>query len=120
MPKTFERRSEESIAEEQAYLQKRSLEIEKMMGQVAARHPAATPITQPLDALDRARELANDMYKQVRVRPLEDAIDAQLTWLDRVEAKQSADDGEPKVEYNKIPLDRRLLKELLEGWRNQP
>jgi hypothetical protein len=87
------------------------------MGKVAAGLGSPTPITQELYTLDRARQLTNDMLKQVRVRSLDDAIDAQLGWLDRAEEHQSRDDGEPIVRFDQIALDRRLLIDLREGWR---
>ncbi|MFN2250975.1 MAG: hypothetical protein ACK2UL_03580 [Anaerolineae bacterium] len=102
---------------ERKYLRRRLREIEVGMGEVAAGLEMPTPITQELDALDRARELTNDMLKQIRVRSLEDAIAAQLDWLDRVEARQTSDDPEPKPDFDKIPLDRKLLIDLREGWR---
>jgi hypothetical protein len=104
-------------AAEQKFLNQRILDIEKGMGRVAARVGDTMPIPQNLDALDRARELTGDMFRQVRVRPLEAAIQAQLDWLDRAEERQGRSDGEPKVDYNRIALDRRLLGDLLAEWR---
>jgi hypothetical protein len=106
-------------AAEQQFLNERVLEIEKGMGRVAAREPVTMPIPQRMDALDRARELTLDLFKQVRVRPLEDAVGSQLAWLDAAEARLALADGEPKVGYNRIALDRRLLSDLLELWRAQ-
>jgi hypothetical protein len=117
MVRSFERRPESEIGAEQSFLQQRALDIEKAMGRVAGRAAAPTPISQPLDALDRARELTNDMYKQVRVRPLEEAITAQLAWLETAEARLTQSDGEPKVQLSKIALDRRLLQELRDNWQ---
>jgi hypothetical protein len=114
---TYTRRPEADLDREQSFLQRTALEIEKAMGKVAARQDRPTPITQPLDALDRARELVNHLYKQVRMRSLEDALAAQLDWLDRAEAKAALADGEPKIAYSKIALDRRLLADLQERWR---
>jgi len=114
---TYTRREDADLEREQRFLQEAVLEIEKALGKVAARQDRPTPVTQPLDALDRAREITNDMYKQVRMRPLEEAVEAQLDWLSRAEAKARAGDGEPKIGYSKIALDRRLLTDLLERWR---
>jgi hypothetical protein len=115
---TFAIRAEKDYAAEQKFLTDFIRYIEKGMGKVAARTlDPALPIPQRLDALDRGRELAGDMYKQVRVRPLEEAIAAQQAWLDRAEARLGTQDGEPKVGYNRIALDRRLLQDLLARWR---
>lgn len=116
MPTEFTLRREAEYLPEQKYLTKRTLEIEAGLGRVAARLGEPTPISQPLDALDRARELANDMFKQVQLRPLDEAVKAQLEWLDRAEAHLNAASGEPKPDMNRIALDRRLLSELLQGW----
>lgn len=102
---------------EQAYLSDRMQQVERGLGRVAARLGEPTPITEPLDALDRARELVADMAKQVTVRPLEAAIQAQLAWLERAEARLGQADGEPKHDLNRIALDRVLLEDLREGWR---
>jgi len=101
---------------EQAYLQQRFLEVEKNLGRVAARLGQPTPITSPLDALDRAREITSDLSREVTVRALDEAIEARLEWLDRAEARQGAQDGEPKNDLNRIALDRVLLLELKSGW----
>jgi hypothetical protein len=110
-------RPEKDYAAEQDFLSRRIKEIEKGMGKVAARTPETGTIGQPMDALDRARELTADMYKQVRVRPLDEALQAQLDWLGRAEANLAQADGEPKLALNRIALDRRLLTDLLTQWR---
>jgi len=107
------------VLPEQLYLTARLGEIDRGLGRLAARLGAPTPITQPMDALDRARELVADMQKQVAVRPLEASIAAQVAWLDAAEARLGADDGEPKLDLDRIALDRVLLGELLEGWRSR-
>ena len=112
------RPAQEYIAEQQ-FLNQRILDIEKGMGKVAARSSGQMPVAQNLDALDRARELTGDMFKQVRVRPLEEAIQAQLAWLDRAEASLGQDNGEPKIDLNRIALDRRLLQDIQTLWRAQ-
>jgi len=104
-------------AAEQKYLTDRMQQVERGLGRVAARLGEPTPITEPLDALDRARELVADLYKQVAVRPLETAVQAQLDWLDRADARLGLADGEPKHDLNRIALDRALLEDLREGWR---
>ena len=113
----YELRPEKDYAAEQKFLNQRILDIEKGMGKVAARSLETMPIPQTLDALDRARELTGDMFKQVRVRPLEEAVAAQLAWLDEAESRLAQASGEPKVGYNRIALDRRLLTDLVELWR---
>jgi hypothetical protein len=107
----------ESVAERQ-FLQRRLDEVERALGRAAADLGTPTPITQGLDALDRARELVSDMSRQVQVRPLEEAIASHLAWLDRAEAQGSPGNGEPKVAFNRIALDRRLLADLLAGWQS--
>ena len=104
---------------EQKYLRGLIEDIEKGLGKVAGRVAGAVPISQPLDALDRARELAGDMYKQVRVRPLEEALDAQVDWLGRAKANQD-DSTEPRVHFNRIDLDLRLIEEIRRGWQTWP
>jgi hypothetical protein len=116
---TYSLRPAKDYGAEQQFLNQRILEIEKGMGKVAARNQVQLPIAQNLDALDRARELTSDLFKQVRVRPLDEAILAQLAWLERSETKLGLDDGEPKVALNRIALDRRLLQDLLSQWRAQ-
>jgi hypothetical protein len=110
-------RSHTDYLPEQRYLADRMQQVERGLGRVAARLGEPTPITEPLDALDRARELVADMAKQVTVRPLEEAIAAQLAWLDRAEARLGQADGEPKHDLNRITLDRALLQSLREGWQ---
>ena len=110
-------RPEAEVLPEQRYLAERMAEIEKGMGKVAARVSGATQLTQPMDALDRARELVGDLHKQIRLRSLEEAVEAQLAWLERAEARQATSGGEPKVAFNRIALDRTLLTEIREGWR---
>jgi hypothetical protein len=113
----YKLRPEAEYLPEQRYLARRLSEIEQGLGRVAARLGEPTPITQPLDALDRARELAADLVKQVQVRPLEEAVAAQLAWLARAEARQQVQDGEPKAAFNRIALDQRILGDLLAGWQ---
>lgn len=106
----------ESLAERK-FLARRLAEVERGLGRVAAVLGTPTPITQPLDVLDRARELTGDLVKQVQVIPLEEAITAHLAWLERAEARLAEDDGEPKVALDRIDLDRRLLGDLLVAWQ---
>jgi len=110
-------RPEAEFLPEQEYLEGRLGQIEKGLGQLAARAGTPTRITQPLDALDRARELVAEMHKQVRARPLQEALESRLAWLDRVEARRQTEDNEPKPEINRIALDRRLLADVLKGWQ---
>lgn len=117
MVQTYGLRPEVEYLPEQSYLARRMAEIEKGLGRVAAQLGEPTPISQPLDALDRARELVADLVKLAQVRPLEQAIAVQLAWLERAEARQQMQDGEPKVAYNRIALDRRLLQDILSGWK---
>jgi hypothetical protein len=112
-------RTDADLGAEQAFLQRRIDDIEAALGTVAAVGGGATPLSQPLDALDRSREIASDMLRQVRVRGLEDAIAAQLDWLDRAEERLSRQDGEPKVAFNRIALDRRLLSDLRIAWQSE-
>lgn len=102
---------------EQQYLTGRMNEVEKGMGKIAARLGEPTPITESLDVLDRARELVADLYKQVTVRPLVEAVETQLRWLDRAEARLGQADGEPKNDLTRIPIDRVLLETIRQGWR---
>jgi len=110
-------RPETESLPEQIYLRERVIQIEKNLGKVAARLGEPVTLSQPLDALDRARELTNDMMKQVRVRPLEEAVSSQKAWLDRAQVHLDASNGEPKMNMNKIDLDQRLLDEILAGWQ---
>jgi hypothetical protein len=112
-------RPEADLRPEQSFLQRRIEAIESAMGEVAAVSGGATPLSQPLDALDRSRELASDLLRQVRVRPLPQAVDAQLAWLDRAEARLAKADGEPKVGFNRIALDRRLLQDVKTAWQSE-
>lgn len=116
MVREFSTRSGADSAAERDYLEKRLKDIEAGMGRVSAESRTPGPITQRMDALDRARELTNDMLKQIYVRSLDEALDAQLDWLGRVEARQHEESGEPKTSFDKIALDRRLLTELRDGW----
>ncbi len=116
MAETYNLRRPERYLPEQAYLTDRVLRIEQGMGRVAARLGQPTPITSSLDALDRARELASHLNREVTVRPLSEAIQARLEWLDRAEARQAQADGEPKNDLKMLVLDRVLLDELLAGW----
>lgn len=113
----YPRRPLADSTRERRFLERRLVEVERDMGRLAARLGAPTPITQELDVFDRARELVNDMLKQVHVRPLDEAIAAQLDWLGRVEERHGEDGGEPKTDLNRIALDRRLLEDLHRGWR---
>jgi hypothetical protein len=106
----------EAYAAEDSFLGDRIDQVEKAMGRLAARLGEPTPITQPLDVVDRAREITADVRKQVRLRPLEDAVAAQLAWLDRAEQRAAAGGGEPVPDLNRIALDRRLLRDLLAAW----
>ena len=115
----FKLRRENDYLPEQEYLTRRILDIEKSLGKVAARLGAPTPITQPLDALDRAREIAGDLAKEVRVRSLEEAVRHRLGWLARAEVRAGQVGGEPKAELESIDLDRRLLQELEAGWKSR-
>lgn len=110
-------RAPSDYVHEQKYLTARMLEIEKGLGRVAAETGTPTPITERLDTLDRARELVADMYKQVQIRSLEEAVAAQLTWLGGAETRQSRTDGEPTNVMTRIELDRVLLGDILAGWR---
>lgn len=114
--KEYPLRAHTEYLPEQEYLTGRMADVEKGMGKIAARLGEPTPITEPLDVLDRARELVADMFKQVTVRPLEEAVDLQLQWLDRAEARLGAEDGEPKNDLTRIPIDRVLLETIREGW----
>ena len=116
MAEEYRLRRPDRYLPEQAYLQENFLRVEKNLGRVAARLGQPTPITSPLDALDRARELTSDLGREVTVRGLEEAIGARLSWLDRAEAHQAEDDPEPRNDLNRIALDRVLLRELLAGW----
>jgi len=102
---------------EQAYLRKRVEQIEKGMGKLAGRAREPQVITQQMDALDRARELTGSLAKQVRVRPLAEAVRAQKEWLERARAHQGDLKGEPRMAFNRIELDLRLLDEILAGWQ---
>ena len=115
----YQVRPESEFLKEQTYLRERVEQVEKGLGKIAGQHPGATPLTQPLDTLDRARELAGQLIKQARVRPLEEAITAQIEWLQRARANQEASktNGEPKMELRSIDLDLRILSEILAGWR---
>jgi len=117
MPIDYTLRDPSDYVHEQKYLTARMLEIETGLGRVAAETGTPTPITERLDALDRARELVADMYKQVQIRPLEAAVAAQMTWLDGVDARQARTDGEPKNVMRSIEIDRVLLSDIVAGWR---
>ncbi len=118
--KEYPLRPDAEILAEQAYLGRRVEQIEKSMGRVAAKLPPGE-LSQAMDALDRARELTNQMFKQVRVRPLGEAVAAQKDWLARAKANQdrAAGSGEPVLDFNRIELDLRLLDEILAGWKAQ-
>lgn len=113
----YSMRPDADFLPEQVYLRKRVEQIEKGMGKLAGRAREPQVITQQMDALDRARELANALQKQVRVRPLAEAVRAQQAWLERARAHQADPKGEPRMDFNRIELDLRLLEELLAGWQ---
>jgi hypothetical protein len=103
---------------EQAFLRGKVEQIEKALGRVAAKLQPGE-LSQAMDALDRARELANQMHKQARVRSIESAVDAQKAWLLNARANQdrAATEGEPVMHFNRIELDLRILDEILRDWR---
>jgi len=119
MTTDFPLRPHSDYQTEQAYLTERMHEIERDMGRVAARLGEPTPITEGLDTLDRARELVGHLFRQVTVTPLDEALDRRLEWLRRTEKRQGRDDGEPKLAFNRIPLDIALLESLRDGWRKR-
>ncbi|MCB0216672.1 MAG: hypothetical protein KDH92_08565 [Chloroflexi bacterium] len=115
--KDYPLRADAEYLAEQAYLRGRVQQIEKSLGKVAAKL-APGELSQPMDALDRARELSNQLEKQVRVQSLESAIASHKAWLDRARANQAraASSGEPVLDLNRIELDHRILDEILTGW----
>ena len=113
----YSMRPDADFLPEQAYLRKRVEQIEKGMGKLAGRAREPQVITQQMDALERARELANALPKQGRVRPRAEAVRAQTEWLERARAHQADPKGEPRMDFNRIELDLRLLDELLAGWQ---
>jgi hypothetical protein len=113
----FTFRAETDYLPEQAYLRRRVEQVEKAMGKIAGRQREPAILTQPMDVLDRARELTNDLYKQVRVRPMEEAVRRQQEWLVRARERQANPGGEPVMHLNRIDLDLRLLDEILAGWQ---
>jgi hypothetical protein len=125
----FQRRPEVDTRSERAFLERRIVDTEKAMGRLAAQLGSPTPITQELDVLDRGRELASQLLRQVRVRPLEEAVAAQLAWLDRLAQVQQAGgpagegregaDGAPKPAFERAALDKRLLSDLLKAWQGR-
>ncbi len=112
-------RAVDEIEPEQAFLQKRLVEIERDMGRVAADVGRAIDLTQPLDALDRARELVAELDKQVLVRPLDEAIAKRIEWLDRAEERRSGDASPALPTLDKIELDRRILRDVLTDWSSR-
>ncbi len=117
MINTYPLRPDADYLAEQAYLRKRVEQIEKGMGKLAGRAHEPQVITQQMDALDRARELTGSLAKQVRVRPLAEAVRAQKEWLERASAHRADPKGEPVMAFNRIALDLRLLDEILAGWQ---
>jgi hypothetical protein len=115
--KEFSARPMDERKAEQAYLRRRLGQVEKGFGKLAARLPAPSPLTPDQFAIARARELIGDLDREIRLRPLEHAIQNRLTWLERVEQRAKSDDGEPKPKYSGIPLDRAILGDLLKGWQ---
>ena len=106
--KDYPLRADAEYLAEQAYLRGRVQQIEKSLGKVAAKL-APGELSQPMDALDRARELSNQLEKQVRVQSLESAIASHKAWLDRARANQAraASSGEPWRRTGSIPkIDR--------------
>jgi hypothetical protein len=117
--KATELRPLEDYGPEQKFLQSRMGEIERDMGKVAAKEGRAIPLTQPMDALDRARELVAELEKQVLIRPLDEAIATRLDWLDRVEARRSENGDDTMPLLNKVALDRRILGDVLSDWESR-
>lgn len=112
-------RPTEEYSTEQAFLSSRMAEIEKGLGRLAARSGRPTPITQPLDALDRARELVGELDKQVLMRPLAEALRARIAWLERAQARREEDADEEIPDLNRIALDHRILTDLLAEWESR-
>ena len=117
MAENYELRRPAAYLPEQEFLKARMAQVEEGMGRIAARLGQPTPITSPLDVMDRARELVSDLSREVTVRPLDDAIVARLDWLDRAEGRLGSSSGEPDLALTRIPVDRVLLRELLAGWQ---
>lgn len=111
-------RPDDVFARERRYLQQRLEQIERGLGALAARHGTPTPSTQQLEALERGRQLAAELLRQIRVRSLEEAIQSRLDWLERAAARRAQPSDEALPELQLLDLDRRLLAELLAGWRN--
>jgi hypothetical protein len=104
---------------ERTYLERRLSEVDRYLGQLAARLGTPTPITQELDTLDRARELAGELLMEINVRTLDEAMSAKLAWLDRMEARQANRGGEPAIALRTVALDRRLVEEIRRGWETR-
>jgi len=113
----FTFRPEADYLPEQVYLRERVVQVETGMGKIAGRQREPAVLTQAMDVLDRARELTNDLYKQVRVRPMAEAVQRQKDWLLRARERQADPKGEPVMHFNRIDLDLRLLDEILAGWQ---
>ena len=116
MTDDFSSRPETESRLEREFLERRHAEAERAMGQLAARLGAPTPVTRPMEALERARGLIGDLQKEVRVRTLDDAIASRLEWLERVRSRAAGgDDAAPALEL--LDLDARLLADLQRAWR---
>lgn len=121
MMRDYALRSENETASERRFLERRIANVERDMGRLAARLGTPTPQAPELEVLDRARALFSDLHKQVRVRPLEDALGSRLDWLSRAAARRAdGPDADPKPELGLIALDQRLLSDLLEQWHSEP
>lgn len=117
MTTEFTMRPESETTAEREFLRRRLEAVERDMGRLAARFGAPTPATPQMDVLDRARDLLSDLLRQVRVRPLDEALTARLEWLDRAQARRDReDDPEPKPVLDRIALDRRVLSDLRHSW----
>jgi hypothetical protein len=117
--KATELRPAQDYGPEQKFLQARMGEIERDMGKVAAKAGRAISLTQPMDALDRARELVAELEKQVLIRPLDEAIATRMQWLDRVEARRNENGDDAMPQLNKVALDRRILGDILSDWESR-
>ena len=120
MTRDFTPRPEPETLAERRFLERRLAQVEADMGRLAARACAPTPSTPQLEALGRGRALLADLLAEIRVRTLADALTARLTWLERVQARQSdAKDPEPKPTLARAALDGRLLHDLEAAWRSE-
>lgn len=120
MTQAFTPRPEQETLAERAFLERRLALVEADMGRLAARSGAPTPDSPALQALGRGRALLSDLLREIRVRTLQDALAARLTWLERAQARRVDDhDPEPKPALELIALDRRLLQDLETAWRSE-